>query len=128
MNQNHGHILCVDDDPDTCEMVTVWLGYENIRVTAAYTAAAGMRLVQHESFDLYLLDYQLPDGSGIEICRQIRAVDLHTPIIFVTASARDHEMRAGLVAGANIYLTKPVDLEKLCLEVRRFISGRQMVC
>lgn len=101
------HILLVDDDEDTCEMVTTMFAYSGIEVTTAGTIKDGWQLAQAEHFDLYLLDSRLPDGSGLELCRSLRTYMPHTPIVFYSANAFVSDIEKGLLAGANAYLTKP---------------------
>ena len=60
----------------------LWLGLYNCSVTSAPTMARGVQLAQQETFDLYLIDSRLPDGTGVEVCNRIRAFDSHTPILF----------------------------------------------
>ena len=59
--------------------------------------------------DLYLLDTRLPDGSGIDLCRQIRSEDLYSPIIFYSGEARPEMIEEAMKAGAQAYLKKPID-------------------
>jgi len=113
MQHNHrNHILCVDDNEDTCEILAV--AVPQVEFTVANTFAKGLDFVRRGVFDLYLLDNWLPDGSGIELCREIRRTDTNTPVVFLSAAAysRDHE--EAIAAGATAYIDKPVDL--FCLE------------
>lgn len=68
MNQVRKHILFVDDDPDTCEIIRLVLGGYRYEVTTAGTAADALRLAGGGDFDLYILDNRLPDESGIRLC------------------------------------------------------------
>ena len=77
-------ILCVEDHPDTAELIAVLL--RDFKVISAQTKADALRKASTGDFDLYLLDNQLPDGLGIEICLFIRTFDTKTPIIFYTAT------------------------------------------
>jgi DNA-binding response OmpR family regulator len=100
-------VLCVDDDEDVCEMLSVLLKYSNIEASCVESAEEAWELIKVDSFDLYLLDSWLPGIDGFELCRQIRAVDQHTPILFYSAAAYDADKLKGIAAGANAYLTKP---------------------
>ena len=100
-------VLCVDDDLDACEMLSVLLSYCNIEASCLGSAEEAWQLIKLDRFDLYLLDSWLPGCDGFELCRQIRAVDLHTPILFYSAAAYDVDKQKGIEAGANAYLTKP---------------------
>jgi DNA-binding response OmpR family regulator len=88
-------------------MLTVLLKYSNIDATCVESAEEAWELMKVDNFGLYLLDSWLPGLDGFELCRQIREVDPHTPILFYSAAAYDTDKRKGIEAGANAYLTKP---------------------
>ena len=103
MEKTKGRILCVDDDKDTCELVTVLLGQAGYEVIQALNIADGLTLARREHFDLILLDWFFDDGTGLELCQMIRAFDSQTIILFYSGVAykrRDKEgdqcWRAGL--------------------------------
>ena len=69
-------ILYVDDDDDACQLMTIWLSeIGDYNVTAIDSGPKASRLIEQEEFDLYLLDYCLPDITGVGLCRQIRQRD-----------------------------------------------------
>lgn len=103
----HFRVLCVDDDADACEMLSQLLKLSGIESQCAHSAGAAWRMILTEQFDLYLLDAWLPDLDGFEFCRQIRAIDSITPILFYTGAAYDSDRQKGIGAGANAYLVKP---------------------
>src|SRR5713226_2567047 len=80
-------VLCVDDDEDSRVMLTTLLRLALIEAKAVGTAAQALSLIQTERFDLYVLDSRLPDLDGFELCRRMRAFDLHTPILFFSGAA-----------------------------------------
>ena len=83
-------VLCVDDNTDTCALVTETL--KGWKVAAEHTIDEGLRRATAERFDLILLDYHLPDGNGLDLCRQIRSFDVGTPIIMFTVThSMDHD-------------------------------------
>ena len=114
-------VLCVDDDLDACEMLSVLLKSHLIEVTYAQSAAEAWPLIRAECFDLYLLDAWLPNLDGFEFCRQIRAFDSHTPIVFYSGAAYDIDKLKGIAAGANAYVTKP-DVEDLVETISNLIA------
>jgi DNA-binding response OmpR family regulator len=118
-------ILCVDDDYDSCELIRFILVKENKNydVITASSADEAVRLINNESFDLYILDYCLPAMSGIQLCRRIRETDLKTPVLFYSAMGRKIDREIAKKAGANIYLTKPNDFEKLSKSVRQLLNN-----
>lgn len=113
-------ILYVDDYQDACDLMVAYLtGYS---VSTACSAAEALALVSSRLFDLYLLDNCLPDVAGIDLCRQIRAFDPNTPIIFYSAAAQDGNHDAALAAGAQAYFVKPADLSQLRRTIEELIG------
>ena len=106
-NTENLRVLYAEDNDDARVMVTMLLGFANIDVTTAQTVAESWRLAQTEHFDLYLLDSRFPDGSGLELCRQLHEYDSHTPILFYSCNAFETDKQEGMAAGASGYLTKP---------------------
>ncbi|HLO00661.1 MAG TPA: response regulator [Pyrinomonadaceae bacterium] len=114
-------VLCVDDDEDSREMLSVLLRSSRIETKAVGTAAQALSLMQAERFDLYLLDAFLPDVDGFELCRQMRAFDPNTPILFFTGAAYESDKNRGIAAGANAYVIKP-QIDDLLGNVTQFVS------
>ena len=79
-------VLCVDDDEDSREMLSMVLKFRRIDTRGVGTAAQALSLIQSEQFDLYLLDAWLPDLDGFELCRRMRELDPDTPILFFSAA------------------------------------------
>ena len=121
-------VLYIEDHEDTRELVTLLLSQKNYDVITGATIESGIALAAREEFDLYLLDSWLPDGSGLDLCEQIRQFDKTTPILFYSAAAyaSDHEM--ALKCGAQGYLIKPSQPSDLCKLVGELIeNSRQPV-
>lgn len=100
-------VLCVDDDPDACAMLSELLKLSGIKCQCAESATEAWKMIRIERFDLYLLDAWLPDLDGFEFCKQIRATDTSTPILFYSGAAYDSDRQKGIAAGANAYVVKP---------------------
>ena len=124
MLSSNKSILYVDDNRDSCELAAVMFDCSDLDcvVVPAESAEEAMHLIEVEPFDLYILDYRLPETSGVELCREIRRFDAETPILFFTAAARAVEQTEAMAAGATEYLVKPNDLERLTGTVRRLLS------
>ena len=90
---------------------------EGYVVIEAQDGQAGLRLFAEHQIDLVLLDLRLPDISGFEVCRQLRQTSI-VPIIMVTAQTDTHDLVAGLEAGADDYVTKPVVAKELAARIR----------
>jgi DNA-binding response OmpR family regulator len=121
MNPHHKRILCVEDDEDTCSMISSLLGLIGWEAMSAQTFNEARQRISEERFDLYLLDNWLPGGSGIDLCRKIREDDTTTPIIFYSGAAYDSDRQAAMEAGAQAYLIKPMDIAKLVETVKSFL-------
>jgi CheY-like chemotaxis protein len=117
-------ILCVDDDPRTRELLAHVLSDHEI--VFAQNAFEALRNVTGRGFHGYLLDYWLPDWSGPALCREIRRIDPHGPIVFCTAAARDNDRARAMRAGANAYLCKPIDADLLRSKLRAFFTLSEM--
>lgn len=121
LSNGRNRILCVDDDQDAREMLRTLLTFSRIETESVGTAAQALSLIQAERFDLYLLDAWLPDLDGFELCRRIRAIDPHTPILFYSGAAYDCDKRRGIEAGADAYITKP-EVAGLLASITQFMS------
>ena len=92
-------ILYIEDDKDTCELFSVVLSEYDFAYTHSFRE--GSALIESDNFELYILDNWLPDGSGIELCRKIRAFKSDIPIIIVSGVGYKKDIREGLNAGAD---------------------------
>ena len=80
-------------------------------------------MARTEKFDLFVLDSRLTDGSGIELCKQIRQMGQSTPILFYSAWAYERDKQEAFNSGAQRYLVKPVSIPLLCETVAELING-----
>ena len=102
-------LLCIDTNKDVRDLVSFLLSQVGYKVINTTTGAKCLIRAQQEDFDLILLDAQLPDGSGVDLCKQIRGFAPNTPIVFYTSEARQEVRLQALGAGASAYLSMPVD-------------------
>ncbi|MFN2406859.1 MAG: response regulator transcription factor [Pyrinomonadaceae bacterium] len=122
-------ILYIEDHADTRELVTLLLAQKSYEVITGSTIASGVSLASAGEFDLYLLDSWLPDGSGLDLCQQIRQFDKTTPILFYSAAAYAADHDQALKRGAQAYLVKPSQPSELCDMVTDLIeASRQSGC
>ena len=84
MTSSKKRILCVDDDSSTCDLISYLL--KDYEVISVHSVEHGIREASEGGFDLVLLDYHLPDGSGFKLCLFIRQFDRNTPILFITSA------------------------------------------
>jgi two-component system, OmpR family, manganese sensing response regulator len=114
-------ILLVDDEVELTEPLSRILKREGYGVDVAHEGAVGGWLAQQNHYDLLILDWMLPQISGIEICQQLRAQGKPTPVLFLTAKDTLDDRVAGLDAGGDDYLIKPFELRELLARVRALL-------
>lgn len=125
LSEPQPRVLCVDDDEDAREMLSELLKFSLIETRAVGTAVQALSLMEAEHFDLYLLDAWLPDLDAIELCRRVRVLDPHTPILFYSGAAYDDDKKRAIEAGANDYVIKP-DIYRLLGSVTELcFSGQE---
>ncbi len=118
-------ILVVDDDAATRKMINTALAENGFDVVEAGTAAGAVESINSEDPDVVLLDLILPDGDGVEVCREVRQYS-GASIIMVTAKRDLTDRLAGLDAGADDYVTKPLSMGELVARVRSLLRRRRM--
>ena len=114
-------ILFVEDHEDTRSMIRLLLGNQGYQVETAESLNEGLELAQNKAFDLFLLDYQLDDGNGKELCEKIREFDSDTPILFFSASHPKVQQDA-VECGAQGFILKP-DIDALHGEIDRALHA-----
>ena len=124
-NEHTVHSLLFIEDDDAIRLaLRLALEDEGYEVREAPNGAEGLaEFAQHEA-DLVLLDLRLPDMSGFDVCRSLRAASI-VPIIIITAQTDTHDMVAGLEAGADDYVTKPVVPKELAARIRALLRRVQ---
>ena len=113
--------LIVGEDPDQAEMAARLLRYRNFDSDIAHTGGAGLSKARSLKPDVVLLDLMLPDTTGFDVCRRLRAdpATTHLPVIMVTTLDQPEDRMAALQAGADDFMTKPIHLLTLMARVRR---------
>ena len=110
-------VLIVEDDPDTVNLVGLYLRRDGHKVLSARDGLTGLRLAREAKPDVIVLDLMLPRLDGMEICRTLRE-ETSTPIIMLTARVEEDDRLAGLDLGADDYVTKPFSPKELAARVR----------
>ena len=116
-------VLYVEDHVESCELLALWLSRSGYEVVAANTVSDGLRLARSGTFTIYILSGHLIDGTGLDLCRQIRIFDSDTPIIFYSALTRDSDLAAAINAGAQAYLILPDDFERIEPTIKQLVNG-----
>jgi len=111
-------ILIVEDQPDLAKGLEVNFRKEGYTVLKTSTGEEAIKMVIHDGPDLIILDIMLPGISGLDVCRELRAKSIETPIIMLTAKSDEIDKVVGLEIGADDYMTKPFSLRELQARVR----------
>jgi len=121
-------ILIVEDDILLNRTLGYNLASDGYEITAAYNHKDAVSHLKETEFDVALLDINLPDGSGLDLCEEIRERGQHTYIIFITANDKESDMLKGYEAGGADYVTKPFSVTVLCRKVAAVISSNSVGC
>jgi DNA-binding response OmpR family regulator len=117
------NVLIADDEPHVVELVRMTLEDDRVRVFDAADGESALSMAEAVAADLVLLDVHLPDLSGLEVCRRLRADGRFgsTRVVMLTAAAQQEDVARGLAAGADEYLTKPFSPVRLLSLVERLV-------
>ena len=113
-------ILVIDDEPAVVDVVMFSLRRSGFVVNVAATLAEARRLLETQSFDLMVLDLGLPDGDGMELCRQARSGS-GLPVLILTCRDDEVDRVVGLESGADDYVVKPFSPRELVARVRAIL-------
>jgi DNA-binding response OmpR family regulator len=114
-------ILVVDDDRRLCAVIKRGLLEETYAVDLAYDGDEGEYLAEVNPYDLIILDIMLPNKDGIEVCNELRAKKINTPILMLTAKDTVEDRVRGLDTGADDYLVKPFAFSELLARIRALL-------
>ena len=120
-------ILVVEDQGDIANLVRMHVEMLGHRVQCCDTLAFARRALAAGDWDLLVLDLALPDGDGLELCRELRQQNAALPILMLTARATEHERVQGLESGADDYLAKPFGVLELQARVRALLRRAALV-
>jgi DNA-binding response OmpR family regulator len=116
------NLLLVEDDLDLASTVVDYLGFENIQCDHAANGIAGLNIIrqqqnENQSFDVILLDINMPRMDGLSLCQTLRQEGINTPILMLTARDTLQDKIAGFNAGTDDYLVKPFEIEELLVRI-----------
>ena len=119
-------ILVVDDDTRLCSIVRRGLLEEAYAVDVAYDGEEGEYMAEVNPYDLIILDIMMPKKDGIQVCRELRARRVNTPILMLTARDAVEDRVRGLDAGADDYMVKPFSFSELLARLRALLRREAM--
>ena len=106
-------IYCIEDDENIAQSVKTYMEQRDAKVTVLGTIAEARRALRNHTPAIVLLDWNMPDGQGDELCQWIRARWSRLPLIFLTVRGESHDVVSGVQNGADDYVVKPFDLDIL---------------
>ncbi|MGO9270198.1 MAG: response regulator, partial [Terriglobia bacterium] len=121
-----GAILVIDDEQEIRESLEELLKLEGYDVSTASTAREGLRKVEERVLDLVLLDIGLPDSNGLEVLKAVKSDSPDTSVVMITAYDSGQMAFQASKEGAESYITKPWDNDKLLLEIRNTLAKSRL--
>src|SRR5947199_9110968 len=118
------HILVVEDEQRLAFLLRRVLLEERHTVDLAHDGHAGLDLALSDTYDVVILDVMLPGLDGLEVCRQMRAEHIMSPVLILTARGADEDRLTGRNVGADDYLTKPFAMEELLARMNVLVRRR----
>ncbi|MBE0668303.1 MAG: response regulator transcription factor, partial [Bacteroidales bacterium] len=118
---NKVRILLAEDDPNLGLLLNNYLIIREYETTLVTDGAQALKLFRKEKFTLCLLDVMMPEMDGFTLAREIRAIDPHVPVIFLTAKNLKDDIIEGFRSGADDYLTKPFSMEELVYRIEAIL-------
>lgn len=115
-------VLCVDDNEEHLEILKLFFEINGFETEICSTHQECFEYLQKQDFSAIILDGWMAEKDGFEICRLIRTINVSIPIIFYTADATAQSRKNGLESGANAYLIKPDDIDKVVSTVADLIE------
>lgn len=119
-------ILIVEDDKILNKGVTFALKKEGYEVVSAYSKSEGNEIISKDKIDFLLLDINLPDGNGLDFCREVRD-KVNIPIVLFTANDTEEDMVKGFETGCDDYIAKPFSVEVLRHKVNAILKRNKMI-
>jgi len=118
-------ILLVEDDTCLSETVCQWLTFEKHIVETAFSGPEALEQLRFDTFDIVVMDWHIPELTGIEVCKQFRSAGGTTPILMLSGNDGAADRQEGMRAGASDYLRKPFQLKELSARMKKLIEQAQ---
>ncbi len=117
-------ILLVEDDPLIAKSLKLSLGYQGFELIHSDTLAAARSSIETGKFDLFILDINLPDGLGFELCEELRRTQYFVPILMLTAKTDEDSVVKAIGLGADDYVRKPFGVKELVARMNRLLERK----
>ncbi|HKI47291.1 MAG TPA: response regulator transcription factor [Balneolales bacterium] len=114
-------VLLIEDDPDIRDLLEINLQDIGVTLDTSADGLSGLHKAVSNNYRLIILDVMLPGMDGIEICRRLRAREIHTPLLMLTAKSQELDRVLGLEIGADDYLTKPFSIRELQARIKALL-------
>ena len=120
------NVLIIEDDPEIVQLLEIHLKDLGCSTQATMQGDTGLRMAVEHQPDLVILDVMLPEMDGIEVCQKIRANNVKSPIMMLTAKSEEIDKVLGLEVGADDYLTKPFSVREFIARVKAIFRRQKM--
>lgn len=117
-------ILVIEDDKHIAELVSINLEDDLTSIRCCYNGTEGFVEASKNEYDLIILDLMLPGKKGVDICRELRASEINTPIVMLTSKSDEIDIILGLETGADDYITKPFSIRELQARVKAILRRK----
>ena len=122
-------VMIIEDEPDAAEMFAEMMRVNGFRVVKSFSSGPAINIIANEMPDVVILDVMMPDVSGLEVLKFMRREPelKDIPVVVVSAKSMSEDIRAGMEAGASVYLTKPFSYLELKHAVENLIGDGGIV-
>ncbi|HEY9733540.1 MAG TPA: response regulator transcription factor [Drouetiella sp.] len=114
-------ILVVEDDPAICSIIVDWLTHQHHTVEVSHNGLEADQYLKMYQYDVIVLDWGLPELSGVDICKRYKTAGGRAPVLMLTGKHDIEDKEEGFNAGADDYLTKPFDIKELSARIRALL-------
>lgn len=117
-------ILIADDDTQLCGLIEDWLVHQKYTVDVAHNGGDAQEMIRTYDYDVIVLDWDMPELSGIQVCKDYREKGGTNPVLMLTGKSSIDSKEVGFDAGADDYLTKPVELREFSARIRALLRRK----
>lgn len=117
-------ILVADDDKQLCGLIEDWLIHQKYTVDITYNGGDAQEMLKTYEYDCIILDWDMPELTGIDVCKTFRTNGGETPVLMLTGKCSIDSKEIGFDSGADDYLTKPVELRELSARIRALLRRK----